>query len=150
MPSQISKLLAAILICQLSGVVGSLFTIPAIPVWYAYLNKPSFSPPNWLFGPAWLILYTLMGISLYLVRKNHSAVILFLFHLIFNCLWSIIFFGAKNISLAFIDISIMWILIVVMFFAFKKINFTASLLLIPYFLWVSFAAALNYAVLVLN
>jgi len=149
------KLILALLLPQLTGAIGALFTIKAIPTWYAYLNKPSFSPPNWLFGPAWLVLYLLMGVALYLnwIKKTKQAkfnVRLFFIHLFFNLIWTPIFFGAKNLFLALIVIVIIWALIVVMIFKFWKVNKVSSLLLIPYLLWVSFATTLNYFVWKLN
>jgi translocator protein len=149
------KLFLSLLLPQLAGAVGALFTVSAIPTWYKFLNKPSFSPPNWLFGPAWLTLYLLMGIALYLnwVKKTKQAkfnVQLFFIHLFFNAIWTPIFFGAKNIFLALIVIIVIWIFIVVMIFKFWKVNKASSLLLIPYLLWVSFATTLNYFVWKLN
>lgn len=149
--------LGFILLCQGAGVVGALFTTPAIPTWYAGLIKPAFSPPNWLFAPAWTILYTLMGVSLYLVYQKgldkkpvRIAFFLFLFHLIINSLWSIIFFGAKQTGIAFVIIVLMWGLIVALILMFRKINKVASWLLAPYLLWVTFASFLNFAVWWLN
>lgn len=108
-------LLASILIAQLAGAIGSFFTISAIPTWYAGLTKPFFSPPNWVFGPVWTLLYTLMGISAYLVWRKYrfgkkSSVFwrVYAAQLVLNALWSIIFFGSKQLGLAFIEILIMW------------------------------------------
>jgi tryptophan-rich sensory protein len=150
-------LLGFIFLCQAAGILGALFTTPAIPTWYAGLIKPTFSPPNWLFGPAWTLLYTLMGISLYLVYQKglkdkfvKNSFVLFLFHLVINSLWSIIFFGAKQTGLAFIVIVLMWGLIATLIHRFRKINMVAAWLLIPYLGWVSFASVLNFAVWWLN
>lgn len=147
------KLILSLLIPQLAGAVGALFTVNAIPIWYKFLNKPSFSPPNWLFGPAWLILYLMMGVALYFnwiknSKQAKSNVRLFFIHFFFNLIWTPIFFGAKNLSLALIVI--IWILIVVMIFKFWKVNKVSSLLLIPYLLLISFVSALNYWVWRLN
>jgi len=149
------KLILSLIIPQLSGIVGSFFTIGAIPTWYKFLNKPSFSPPNWLFGPAWLTLYLLMGIALYLnwTSKKKQAkdnVRLFFVHLFFNFIWTPIFFGAKNLSLALFVIFIIWLFIIAMIFRFYKVSKTSSYLLIPYLLWVSFASILNLSILLLN
>lgn len=144
------KLIFAIVICQAAGVVGSLFTLSAIPTWYATLVKPSFNPPSWLFGPVWTVLYTLMGISLYLVWKNKSAVKLFILQLVANGLWSIIFFGMKNIQLALIEIIVLLILVLATIKKFYKINKIAAYLLIPYLLWGGFASLLTYSLWVLN
>ncbi len=144
------------MICQLAGVVGSVFTMSAIPTWYATLKKPSFNPPNWIFGPVWLTLYTMMGVSLYLVWQKRAvasvwpAIIFFLIHLGVNALWSIVFFGQKNIHGALIIIVVLWLMIVGSIFLFWQIDRTAAYLLIPYLLWVSFASALNYSIGKLN
>lgn len=144
-------------ICFLAGGIGTLFTVSAIPTWYAFLNKPAFSPPNWLFGPAWTTLYTLMGISLAMVwrkglktRKVRDAIYLFGVQLALNAIWSPVFFGAKNLFLALIIIVFMWVFILKTILAFGKINKTASYLLYPYIAWVSFATILNFSVWILN
>ncbi len=149
------KLILAIIICNLAGFIGSLFTVNSISTWYATLNKPDFSPPNWLFGPAWGILYILMGISLYLVwmkgvNKVKNSLIIFGIQLLLNALWSIIFFGMRNITFAFIEIILIWIFILLTIIEFYKIDKRASYLLIPYILWVSFATVLNFYILILN
>lgn len=151
------RLIISLALPQLAGMVGSLFTIPAIPTWYATLQRPSFSPPNWLFGPAWVTLYILMGISVYLVwqkieqnKTTRGALWLFLIHLFFNAIWSIIFFGLQNPGLAFINVIILWLLIIALMVKFWKINRWATYLLIPYLLWVSFASYLNFSIWMLN
>ena len=151
------KLVLAIIICQLAGFIGSLFTMPAIAGWYSQLNKPSFNPPNWLFGPAWLTLYTLMGISAYLIwrrgiakKEVKTALIIFGVQLILNSLWSIIFFGLKLPWLAFAEISLLWIFILLTILKFLKISQPAGLLLLPYLAWVSFASLLNFSIARLN
>lgn len=149
------RLILSLLLPQLSGIIGSVFTIPAIPTWYATLSKPSFSPPNWLFGPVWLSLYLMMGVSVYLnwIKKTKQAkanVRLFFIHLFFNAIWSPIFFGAKNLFLALIIIVIIWVMIVLMIFRFWKVNKLSSVLLILYLLWVSFASLLNFYIWKLN
>ncbi len=139
------------MVCEAVGIAGGLFTAPAISSgWYASLEKPFFSPPSWLFGPAWILLYALMGIALYLVWANKPVRILFFIHLVFNGIWSIIFFGLKNPFYAFLDIIILWILILVLIFKFFKIRKAAGYLFLPYLLWVSFAAVLNYYLWILN
>jgi tryptophan-rich sensory protein len=151
------RLIISLALPQLAGIVGSLFTTSAIPTWYATLQRPSFSPPNWLFGPAWITLYVLMGVSVYLIwqkvektKKARGAMWLFWIHLFFNAIWSIIFFGLQNPGLAFINIIIIWLLIVALMIKFWNINRWATYLLIPYLLWVSFASALNYFIWYLN
>lgn len=149
------KLLISIGICLAVGVLGSFFTISAIPVWYEALNKPSLSPPSWVFGPVWTILYILMGISLYLVwvsknKLKQKGIKLFFAQLGFNALWSIIFFGMKNPLLALVDIILLWVAIFLTIKTFSKINKLAGNLLVPYIIWVSFATYLNFMIFVLN
>ncbi len=150
-------LILFILICQLPGIIGSVFTVSAIPGWYAYLQKPAFNPPNWIFGPVWISLYTMMGISLFLIwlkKKEYKlakpAIILFLFHLILNGAWSILFFGLKNPLLALIDIFFLWLIIIILVWQFWLIRKPAAYLLFPYLAWVSFAMVLNFEIWRLN
>jgi len=151
----IIKLLISIVICQAAGLIGSIFTIPAISSWYKSLQKPFFNPPNWIFSPVWIFLFLLMGISLYLVwnrgaRENQKAIIIFGVQLVLNILWSIIFFGLKSPGLAFLEIIILWLAILLTIISFYKISKTAGLLLVPYILWVSFALILNFSIWQLN
>ncbi|MBI2085282.1 MAG: tryptophan-rich sensory protein [Candidatus Aenigmarchaeota archaeon] len=146
-----------ILLCEMAGLIGSIFTIPATGTWYAELNKPSFSPPNWVFGPVWVALYALMGISACLVfskgwknKKIKNAIKTFSLQLILNVLWSIIFFGGKNPFLALVEIIILWTAIFVTIKKFNEISKTAGNLLIPYLAWVSFAAILNLSIVLMN
>lgn len=150
MPKNLSKFILSIGICLGAGILGSFFTFSAIPEWYSTLNKPFFSPPNWIFGPVWTILYIVMGISLYLVWRKKKVPNVFWIQLILNAAWSIIFFGLKNPSLALIDIAALWVAIVLTIKAFYKINKLASYLLYPYLIWVSFASILNLSLVLLN
>jgi translocator protein len=150
-------LIASILLCQMAGLIGTVFTASAIPTWYATLIRPSFSPPNYIFGPVWTTLYTLMGISFYLVikkglktKKVKVAVKIFLIHLFLNAIWSIIFFGMKNLGLAFIEIMVMWVFILLTMYKFWKVSKWSTYLLVPYLMWVSFAAFLNFTIWRLN
>ncbi len=152
-PKEILLLAVCISIPIAAGLLGSLFTAGSIDSWYQNLNKPSFNPPNWIFSPVWTILYIMMGISLYLaIRKNQNPYlkIIFLIQLSLNILWSFLFFTAKNPLLAFIDIIFLWIAILINIFIFYKSSKTASYLLIPYLLWVSFASFLNLAIVLMN
>ena len=153
----ITKLIVSILICQLAGFIGSIFTAPSISTWYATLKKPAFNPPNWLFAPVWTTLFFLMGISLYLIwsrgfedEKIKSAIIIFSVQLILNILWSFLFFGLKSPFLAFLEIILLWFAILVNIIKFYNISKTTGLLLLPYILWVSFAAILNFFIYRLN
>ncbi len=151
------KLAISIGLPFLAGAIGSFFTSPAISGWYSELQKPAVNPPSWVFGPAWTLLYILMGIAAFLVwkrgwgkREVRVALYIFGFHLILNAGWSIIFFGLKNPGLAFAEIVVLWVMIVWMTLAFYKISKTAGYLLLPYLLWVSFAGYLNYSIWLLN
>jgi len=149
------KLIISLAIPFVAGGLGSIFTSPNIPTWYATLTKPSFTPPNWLFGPVWTTLYILIGIALYLVWINKAenkklAYAFFNGQMILNALWSIVFFGLQDIVGGLAIIILMWLLILGTIVAFYKISKTASLILIPYILWVSLATALNYALMILN
>lgn len=150
------KLIISIIVCQLAGFIGSFFTRDSIG-WYYTLTKPSFRPPNWLFGPVWILLYLLMAIALYLIWKSgfksseaKYPVIIFSTQLIFNALWPLVFFGARSIGGGLIVISALWALIFLTILSFQKVNKTASYLLIPYIIWVSYASILNFSIWRLN
>lgn len=153
----LSKLIASIVGCELVGILGSVFTVSSIPSWYATLNKPSFAPPNWVFGPAWTLLYFLMGVSFYLIwrqgwknKKVKTAGIYFLGQLGLNFVWSPIFFGLRSPVLALLVIIAMWALIVMTIRKFYPLSRWAAYLLMPYLFWVSFASILNAAIVALN
>lgn len=151
----IKLLMLSIILCLGAGGLGSVFTTPAIGTWYTTLNKPVFSPPNFIFAPVWITLYILMAIAFYLVLINKSkdkkmAITFFLTQLILNVFWSIIFFGLHNPIFAFVEIIILWIAIFLTIKSFYKISRNASYLLIPYLLWVSFASVLNLSIVLLN
>jgi translocator protein len=157
MKASIPKLIAAIAICQLAGLIGSFFTASSVSTWYAALQKPAFNPPSWLFAPVWITLYTLMGISAYIVwqkglkKKNVKvALVIFGVQLLLNALWTIIFFGLKNPLLAFIEIIILLAAVAVTMMKFYPLSRTAAYLLVPYLLWTAFAAALNLAIIMVN
>ncbi|MBU3926082.1 tryptophan-rich sensory protein [Patescibacteria group bacterium] len=151
------KFIISIVVCQMAGVIGSLFTAPAINTWYATLQRPFFAPPNWIFGPVWITLFFLMGIAAYLVwikwpenKNSKTALIIFDIHLVLNILWSFLFFKLQNPFYAFIEIIVLWVFILITIILFCKISKPAGLLLIPYILWVSFAGVLNYSFWQLN
>lgn len=151
------KFISSIILCELIGIISTLFTIASISTWYRTLNKPFFSPPNWIFGPVWTMLYFLMGISLYLVwkkgvknKKTRTALLYFFIQLAFNFLWSVIFFGLHSPLVAFVTIIFLWITILVSIIKFYPLSKTAAYLLIPYILWVSFASVLNISIVILN
>lgn len=151
------KLIAAILVAESAGIIGSFFTTPSIPTWYAALAKPSFNPPSWVFAPVWTALFLLMGIAAFLVwkrgwekREVRIALGIFGGQLILNILWSALFFGLHSPLAAFIEIIILWLAILWTILAFRKISRTAAWLLVPYILWVSFASVLNFSLMLLN
>lgn len=151
------KLIVAIVVCELAGVVGSIFTTPSIPGWYAGLVKPALNPPSWVFGPVWTTLFVLMGIAAFLVwrkglvrRDVKNALGIFIIQLILNTLWSVIFFGLHSPGGALIEIIFLWLAILATIISFAKISKPAAWLLVPYILWVSFAAYLNYSIWALN
>jgi len=153
---EILKLVASVILCQLAGFLGSLFTTPAIPTWYATLKKPFFTPPNWIFSPVWISLFILMGISLFYVwrRPDHpqfkKALIFFFVQLILNVLWSLAFFGLRLPLLGLMDIILLWMVILLTIQHFLKVSKFAGALLLPYLIWVSFAALLNFTLWIQN
>lgn len=132
--------------------MGSFFTRSSVTTWYRTLEQPPLSPPSWVFGPVWTILFLLMGISLYLIwdnKKPHhkqkmEIITIFCIQLVLNFYWSVLFFGLKNVGAAFINIIILWISILATIIVFSLISKKAAYLLIPYLLWVSFATYLNW------
>jgi tryptophan-rich sensory protein len=153
------KLMVSILVCQGAGIIGGLFNRASIDTWYVGLKKPGFNPPNWVFAPVWISLYLLMGIALYLVWKADIpareseklwAMAFFWAQLVLNVLWSYFFFYLQSPLSGLIDITVLWVLILLTIVKFYPLSRTAALLLIPYILWVTFAALLNYALWHLN
>ncbi len=151
------KFIVSLLVPLAVGGIAGWLTVPEIPGWYAGLNKPSFNPPNYLFGPVWTSLYALMGIAFFLVWKadadpglKKTAMLLFAVQLVLNFFWSLIFFNAHQIGWALVEIIAMWLLILLTIFAFGKISSLAAWLLVPYICWVSFAMLLNAALWKLN
>ena len=128
MKINVKKLAISIVICLLVGVIGSFFTTSSIANWYTTLNKPNFSPPNWLFGPVWTALYTIMAVAVWLVWKRGGfagqrvALLLFLLQLLFNALWSPLFFGLRDPALAFTDIVLLWLALLGTVAAFWKVH----------------------------
>ena len=154
---QILQCIVCILICQMAGIIGSIFTSPAIPTWYANLVKPSFNPPNYVFAPVWTTLFIMMGISLFLIWRRagdvdsiRPALIFFGIQLLLNILWSVIFFGFHSPFAAFIEIIFLWCAIGFTIILFFTVSRAAGILLVPYILWVSFAAILNFMIWRLN
>ncbi|CAN5307395.1 tryptophan-rich sensory protein [soil metagenome] len=151
------KLTISILACLILGGLSGISTTSAITGWYTTLIKPAFNPPNWIFGPAWTLLYILMGISFALIwnkgwekKEVKNALGIFIIQLVLNLIWSVLFFAMQNPAIAFIDIIILWMLIFLTIKKFFPINKIAAYLLIPYLLWVSFATLLNASIWYLN
>ena len=153
---KIIKIIVSVAAPLAVGALGSVFTSGSVNTWYSTLNKPAFNPPNWVFGPVWTLLFILMGVSFYLVwnkkfgKEPKKLIGIYAFQLILNLLWSLCFFGWQNPTLALGEIIVLWIAIAVNAFWFHQISRIAGNLLIPYLLWVSFAAVLNTAIVVLN
>jgi len=152
-----TKLIISVGLCLGAGLVGSVFTLSAIPSWYTGLVKPDINPPSGIFGPVWTLLYIMMGLSLYLVwnkgyknKRIKQAVKLFILQLVFNLGWVIIFFGLRQIFLSFVEIIILWGLLFIVLAKFSEIDRRALYLLIPYHLWITFATFLNFSVWTLN
>ncbi len=155
--SNIVKGIVAIAIPLLVGGASGFFTITGVDSWYQTINKPSWNPPNWVFGPVWTTLYIMMGIALFLVWKEDTseelkkiAIALFSVQLILNFFWSFIFFNLQQPGWALVEIIAMWFFILLTIFAFAQVNKTAAWLLVPYISWVSFATILNYTIWQLN
>jgi len=146
-----------IFLCLIFGNgLGSYFTFILVVTWFQTLNKPSFNPSDWVFGPVWTTLYILMGISIWLVWKNEpsktrtTGIRIFWLQLFFNVFWTYLFFGIQNISLAMLEIIFLIFLIFTNIIYFLKINKIAGYLLIPYLIWVSYASILTYNIWILN
>jgi translocator protein len=163
------SLAIAVVLPQLAGGLGAIPTASSIPTWYKTLNKPSWNPPGWLFGPVWTLLYLLMGVASWLVwhrsrqekpaeavlalpqeTEEKTALALYGAQLALNSLWSIIFFGFHNIGGALAEIAALWALIVATTARFYRLRPAAGLLLLPYLAWTTFAAALNATIWRLN
>lgn len=151
------KLLISLAACFGAGLISSLFTRAATTNWYVLLEKPTFTPPNWLFAPVWFLLYVLMGISAFLVwRKGidifqvREGLIIFIIQLVLNTLWSYAFFGLKSPLWGLVVIVPLWTAILLTMINFYRVSRTATFLLIPYILWVSYATALNFSIYLLN
>lgn len=148
------RLVVGVGVCLLAGLIGGLLTRSAVENWYPTLIKPSFTPPPWLFGPVWTVLYVMMGIAVGLVwHRNPGAnatTALFLAQLLLNVLWSLFFFALRLPAVALVDIVVLWGTLLATLLSFWRIVPTSGLLLVPYLLWVSFAAVLNASIVWLN
>lgn len=152
----IAKLVGSLGLTLGAGIVAGLFSMNAKEI-FSSLQLPSFAPPAWVFMPVWIILYILMGISFFLILRKgketpgvKSALFYFVLQLIFNVLWSVLFFTLNLRAAALVDIVILLIYIAITTYKFSKIDKTAAVLMIPYLVWVAFAAVLNFAIVMLN
>jgi tryptophan-rich sensory protein len=155
MSKKYGRIILSAILCVVLGSVGGLFTASEITGWYQSLNKPAWNPPNWLFGPVWTLLYLMMGIAAAQVWNQQSiyktrALQLFGLQFCLNLLWSFLFFNRHWIGVALVEIILLWVLIVLTIRSFYKVRPSAALLLLPYVLWVTFAAFLNGAFFILN
>ena len=142
-----------LILCLGVGAVGGWITAPAVVEWYPTLNKPSFNPPNWVFGPVWTALYIMMAIAAWLVWQQgnaKAALTLFFAQLALNSAWSFLFFGARSTWLGLVGIAMLWLALLATVIAFFQKSKTAGFIMLPYMAWVSFAAALNFAFWQLN
>jgi translocator protein len=151
------RLLACLALCLAVGVLGGLVTYPEIPTWYASLNKPSWTPPNWAFPVVWNILYAMMALSLWLLwdrtperGARSSAIVLFCVQLALNAAWSPVFFGLHQTRFALAIIIALTIAIAMTMVSAWRINKPAAMLLVPYLAWVAYASTLNAGIVVLN
>ena len=148
----ISGLVVSIAVCFLAAAIGGYATASSVDGWYADLVKPSWNPPNWIFGPVWSTLYLMMAIAAWLVWKNKGfekskiALGWFVYQLLLNLLWSLLFFGLEQTGWAVVEIVALWTAIAITIVLFYQHSKLAAGLLVPYLLWVSFAAFLNYTI----
>lgn len=154
---KVVKFVIAVSLPLALGAFAGFFTSASVQGWYSTVNKPAFNPPNWIFAPVWTSLYLLMGIAFYIVwlkveesKIKTKAIIFYFIQLVLNFCWSIIFFYAEEPGWAFAEIMLLWVMIVATIIKFSKISKFAAWLLVPYILWVSFAAVLNFAIWQLN
>jgi benzodiazapine receptor len=148
------RLFASIVVCLAAAGLGSLLTTPALRPWYAGLNKPRWTPPNWLFGPVWTVLYLAMAVAAWLVWREvgltAAPMRLFLLQLLLNVAWSAVFFRFRLPGPAFAEIILLWAAILATTIEFWAEVPAAGWLFVPYLIWVSYAAALNFAIWRLN
>jgi tryptophan-rich sensory protein len=143
-------------ICLAVELISGRFTASSVGTWYVGLNKPTWTPPGWVFGPVWTALYISMGVAAWIVWRErsssfaHAALWMFGLQLALNGLWSFVFFGLRQPGWGLVDIGLLWASLAATTFLFFRVNSTAGLLLVPYLLWVSFASMLNYSIWRMN
>ena len=152
----LAALIVATATCLVVGVSGSLVTATSVREWYPFIQKPWWTPPSAVFGPVWTVLYLLMGVSAWLIWRDaegnarRSALLIFVTQLVLNGTWYYLFFGLRSPGWGALEIVLLWCSIVATLLAFARISRLAAGLLLPYLLWVSYAAALNFAIWNLN
>lgn len=153
-----ASLVLAVLVVEIVGGSGAVFTAQGLSGWYGSLSRPAIAPPSWVFGPVWTTLFALLGVAVWLVwraaperpRATTVAVAVFAVHFLANLAWSAVFFGLRAIGPGLGVIAVLWLVIVATMWTFDRVDRRAALLLVPYLLWVTFAAVLNYRFWVLN
>ena len=151
------KLVISVLLCEAAGLLATPFIIDSVLTWYPALKQPPFTPPDYVFGPVWTVLYLMMAFSLYLVWSKSlkakylkPALFIFYLQLFFNFLWSFLFFTFRMPHLALIDIIFLLTALILTILKFRPISVVAAWLLVPYLIWVSFATYLNLGIILLN
>jgi len=150
------SLLVFIAACLFVGALGAISTASSVDTWYPGLNKPTWNPPDSVFGPVWTTLYVMMGVSVWLVWRRRQisetrvAMMLFAAQLVLNAIWSLLFFGLQRPGYAAIEIVLLWLAIVATIVVFARVSKPAAWLLVPYLAWVSFATFLNFTIWRLN
>ena len=154
--AQAIGLVVAVVVCYCAALLGNLATMPQIPTWYAGIAKPPWTPPDWLFGPVWSLLYAMMAVAAWFIWRQSdwktakSPLLWFAAQLILNSLWSILFFGMQKPAWSMVEVFFLWLAILMTIRAFWPVSRLAAGLLIPYLIWVSFASVLNVAIWQLN
>lgn len=157
LPRSLRMALVAIVVVFVASAIGGLATGPNIPTWYDKIAKPWFTPPNWVFGPVWTLLYTMLAFAFWRILRmpadtpgRKGAIGWFLTQIVLNAAWSVVFFGMRSPEMALVVIAGLWLSIVANMVAFMRLDRLAGWIFAPYIAWVSFAAALNVAIAWLN
>ncbi len=155
--NDIVKLAVSVIICIFPGFIGAMINVKAIPAWYAFIERPSFAPPNWVFAPVWTALYVTMGVTLFLLwRKGigypgvRGAIVPFVVQLVLNGIWTPVFFGLRSPLAGLFVIVPMWVAILITIIKSYPVTRKGAVLLIPYLAWVGFASVLNASFYALN
>lgn len=156
LPLQWLILVVFVVVCLGAAGLGAAWTNTSVASWYSTLEKPSWNPPNWVFGPVWTCLYLAMAVSAWLVWRQQGMVgvrtplLIFTGQLILNTAWSFLFFGLRNPGLALVDVVLLWLSILATILTFRRVSTWAAALLVPYLAWVSFATVLNWTLWRMN